>query len=95
MSAADRSEPNQTTMCVAGSKLCYDTAVNAGPHINTAFFDGGPALSQDGLTLLFGSARRNSLGVLDEDIYIATRETTAQPFGPARIWDPRSLSRLR
>ena len=31
--------------------------------------------------LLFGAARRNSLGQLDEDIYIATRETTSQPFG--------------
>ena len=88
LSAADRSEPNQTSTCVAGSKLCYDTAVNAGPHINTALFDGGPSLSQDGLTLLFGSARRNSLGVLDEDIYSATRETTAHPFGPAQNLGP-------
>ena len=51
-------------------------------------FDGGPELSEDGLTLLFGSARLNSLGQLDEDIYIATRETTAQPFGPARNLGP-------
>ena len=56
--------------------------VNAGPLINTANFEGGPSLSQDGLTLLFGAARQNSLGQLDEDIYIATRETTSQPFGP-------------
>jgi hypothetical protein len=86
LSAAERSEPNET--CDAGPKLCYDTPVNAGPNINTASFDGGPALSQDGLTLLFGSARRNSLGMLDEDIYIATRETSAQPFGPAQNLGP-------
>ena len=68
--------------------MCYDTPVNAGPLINTAMFEGGPSLSQDGLTLLFGAARRNSLGVLDEDIYIATRETTAQPFGPPQNLGP-------
>jgi Tol biopolymer transport system component len=68
--------------------LCYDAPVNAGPLINTSNFDGGPALSQDGLTLLFSSVRRNSLGRLDEDIYIATRETTAEPFGPANTLGP-------
>jgi Tol biopolymer transport system component len=34
--------------------------------------------------LLFGAARQNSLGQLDEDIYMATRQTTSQPFGPSR-----------
>jgi len=74
--------------CAAGHRLCYDLPVNAGPFINTQNFDGGPELSDDGLTLLFGSARLNSLGQLDEDIYIATRETTAQRFGPARNLGP-------
>jgi Tol biopolymer transport system component len=74
--------------CDAGEGLCYDVPVNAGPLINTSNFDGGPALSQDGLTLLFGSARRNSLGQLDEDLYVATRTTTAEPFGPAANLGP-------
>jgi Tol biopolymer transport system component len=68
--------------------LCYDTPVNAGPLINTALFEGGPFLSQDGLTLVFGAARRNSLGGLDEDIFVATRQTTADAFGPAQNLGP-------
>jgi hypothetical protein len=81
-SVAGQSGPQGTPDCAAGPRLCYDLPVNVGPLINTANFEGGPSLSQDGLTLLFGAARLNSLGQLDEDIYIATRETTAQPFDP-------------
>ena len=80
-SAAGQSGTQRVPDCAAGPRLCYDQPVNVGPLINTANFEGGPSLSQDGLTLLFGAARLNSLGQLDEDIYIATRETTAQPFG--------------
>ena len=83
-SAAGQSGPQGAPDCAAGPRLCYDLPVNVGPLINTANFEGGPSLSQDGLTLLFGAARLNSLGQLDEDIYIATRETTSQPFGPPR-----------
>ena len=88
LSAANHSGLKQTPACSAGRRLCYDTPVNAGPLINTALFEGGPSLSQDGLTLLFGAARRNSLGMLDEDIYVATRQTTAEPFGPAQNLGP-------
>ena len=86
--AANPSALNQAPACSAGPRLCYDTPVNAGPLINTALFEGGPSLSQDGLTLLFGAARRNSLGVLDEDIHMATRETTGEAFGPAQTLGP-------
>ena len=88
LSAANPSALNQAPACSAGPRLCYDTPVNAGPLINTALFEGGPSLSQDGLTLLFGAARRNSLGVLDEDIHMATRETTGEAFGPAQNLGP-------
>jgi hypothetical protein len=83
-SAAGQSEPRATPVCAAGPRLCYDPPVNVGPLINTANFEGGPFLSQDGLTLLFGAARQNSFGQLDEDIYVATRETTSESFGPPR-----------
>ena len=56
-SAAGQSGPQGAPDCAAGPRLCYDLPVNAGPLINTANFDGGPELSQDGLTLLFGAAR--------------------------------------
>ena len=82
LSASDRSAPPGAPDCEAGPTLCYNQPVNAGPLINTAKLDGGPSLSQDGLTLLLGAARVNSLGQLDEDIYIATREATSEPFGP-------------
>jgi len=83
-SAAGQSGPQGAPDCAAGPRLCYDQPVNAGSLINTRNFDGGPELSEDGLTLLFGSARLNSAGQLDEDIYIATREASSQPFGPPR-----------
>ena len=82
VSASSHSGLRRAPDCAAGPRLCYDSPVNAGPLINTANFEGGPSLSQDGLTLLFGAARQNSLGQLDEDIYMATRETISEPFGP-------------
>ena len=83
-SAAGQAGAQGPPDCAAGPGLCYDLPVNVGPLINTADFEGGPSLSPDGLTLLFGAARQNGLGQLDEDIYIATREMTSQPFGPPR-----------
>jgi hypothetical protein len=88
LSTANPAAVEQVPECSAGQRLCYDTPVNAGPLINTKLFEGGPSLSQDGLTLLFGAARRNRLGVLDEDIYMATRETTAEAFGLAQNLGP-------
>jgi hypothetical protein len=88
LAAANHPDLKQAPVCSAGPGLCYETPVNAGPLVNTALFEGGPSLSQDGLTLLFGAARRNSLGVLDEDIHLATRGTTAEAFGPAQKLGP-------
>jgi len=82
--AAGQSRPQGAPDCSAGPRLCYDQPVNAGSLINTRSFDGGPELSKDGLTLLFGSARVNSVGQLDEDIYIAMRQAISEPFGPPR-----------
>ena len=88
VSASSQSGPRRAPDCAAGPRLCYDVPVNAGTLINTADFEGGPSLSQDGLTLLFGAARQNRLGQLDEDIYIATRDTVAEPFGPPQNLGP-------
>jgi OmpA-OmpF porin, OOP family len=81
-------QASQRQGCEIGHGLCYDIPINAGPLINTGNFDGGPSLSQDGLTLFFGSARRNSLGRLDEDIYMAQRENHSQPFGAPQNLGP-------
>ena len=49
----------------------WSTPVNLGPTINTAFADGGPALSRDGTTLYFYSTRPGGVG--KEDLYVTTR----------------------
>jgi len=72
--------------CSAGQQLCYNEAVNLGPLINTSAFDGGPSISGDGLVLYFTSGRPGALGQADghydEDLYLTTRKTTSDPFGP-------------
>lgn len=44
---------------------------NLGPTVNSAFDDGGPALSADGTTLYFYSARPGGFGA--RDLYVITR----------------------
>ena len=61
-------EENQAPTCAAGRALVLRRADRTPARSSTPQrFEGGPALSQDGLTLLFGAARTNSLGQLDED----------------------------
>jgi hypothetical protein len=49
----------------------WSTPVNVGPSVNTIFFDGAPAISADGETLLFYSNRPGGLG--GNDLYMSTR----------------------
>jgi hypothetical protein len=49
----------------------WSTPVNVGPSVNTIFFDGAPALSSDGETLLFYSNRPGGFGA--NDLYMSTR----------------------
>ncbi len=49
----------------------WSTPVNLGPPVNTAFADGGPALSCDGTTLYFTSTRLGGFG--GRDLYVTTR----------------------
>jgi hypothetical protein len=49
----------------------WSTPVNVGPPVNTIYFDGAPALSADGETLLFYSNRPGGFGA--NDIYLSTR----------------------
>ncbi len=51
---------------------------NLGPEINSASNDGTPTISSDGLHLVFHSPR-----VGNAELYIASRESTDEPFGPA------------
>jgi Tol biopolymer transport system component len=49
----------------------WSTPVNVGPSVNTIYFDGAPALSADGETLLFYSNRPGGFGA--NDLYMSTR----------------------
>jgi Tol biopolymer transport system component len=63
----------------ASTSDSFGPPVNLGAAINTPFLDGGPDVSADGLTLVFNSDRPGGFG--QRDIYLATRATTADPFG--------------
>jgi hypothetical protein len=49
----------------------WSTPVNLGPPVNTTSFEGAPALSSDGQTLLFYSDRPGGFGA--NDLYMTTR----------------------
>lgn len=49
------------------------------PPVNGWFDDSGPCISDDGLTLYFASNRLGGSG--DFDIWVATRQTTEDPWG--------------
>ncbi|HMG18255.1 MAG TPA: hypothetical protein VK573_05985 [Gemmatimonadales bacterium] len=58
----------------ASTRDPWSTPVNLGPGINSAFFDGGPALSFRGTELYFQSAfRPENIGGPMFDIWVATR----------------------
>lgn len=59
----------------------FANPVNLGPDINSDKIDYNPWLSQDGLTLLFGSERA---GKPTSDLWIATRASRDEPFSPAQ-----------
>jgi len=55
--------------------------VNLGAPVNSGFLDSCPDVSADGLALFFISLRWGGLG--QADIYVTTRPTTHDPWGPA------------
>lgn len=56
------------------------------PAFNTAFNDGCPTLSRDGVTMYMASNRHNGR---DQDIWVATRDSEHAPWGePANVGAP-------
>jgi hypothetical protein len=53
--------------------------------VNSSSDDRNPFISQDGLTLVFDSLRPGGFSGGNPDLYIATRPTVVDPFGPAEI----------
>ncbi len=58
----------------------WSVPVNLGPMINSDRVDGGPTLSEDGLTLFFGSQRAGGAGL--NDIWVSQRARPADSWGP-------------
>ncbi len=57
----------------------WGTPVNLGPTVNSGFFEGGPAISSDGLELYFISDRPGGSGSFD--LWVTTRATPSDPWG--------------
>ena len=56
----------------------FGEPVNLGPTVNSSSNDLCPALTGDGLTLLFGSNRPGGIGA--GDVWISTRDSISDPF---------------
>ena len=78
--------------CSAGPPYCFDAPVHLDSPINTVGFEGGPALSSDGLELYFVSDRPGALGGPgDQDIYVTRRRSVKSAWGvPERVPPPIS-----
>jgi len=62
----------------------WGTPTNLGLTVNSAYFDGGPYITDDGLEFFFTSDRPGGLG--DHDIWMMKRVTTEDPWGePANL----------
>ncbi len=70
------------SMCLSVSQadFMFSRPVNLGASINSSSGEWCPSISADGLTLFFS---RQGGGLGPEDIYMATRATTSDPWGPA------------
>ncbi len=58
----------------------WSAPVNLGPVVNTVSSDGGPFITKNGRSLYFASNRSGSYG--GQDIWVAQRESTQDPWGP-------------
>jgi hypothetical protein len=58
----------------------WSAPINLGPTINSELNDFSPAISKDGLSLYFTSARTGGFG--SDDIYVSQRASTDDPWGP-------------
>jgi hypothetical protein len=64
----------------ANADFTFGEPTNLGPVVNSQFADGTPGISADGLEMYFNSTRPGGLG--QEDLWVTTRQTFADPWGP-------------
>jgi Tol biopolymer transport system component len=67
------------TTKVANADFTFGTPTSLGPIVNSSTGGNGPSISADGLSLYFDSDRPGGYG--NADIWVATRETTDDPWG--------------
>ena len=65
---------------VANADFTFGEPTNLGPTVNSTRGDYDPDLSKDGLSLFFGSDRPGGIG--DVDLWVTTRTTKDDPWGP-------------
>lgn len=78
-------------MMLVGSRavradFTFGEPMNLGPPVNSPQNDAGWSLSADGLSLYFISDREGGYGL--EDIWLSTRATTEEPWGPPENLGP-------
>ncbi len=65
----------------------WSPRISLGPVVNSAYSDGGPAISRDGLSLFFHSNRPGGAGSFD--LYVSQRESVDAPWGfPVNLGAP-------
>ncbi len=64
----------------AKADFIFGEPTNLGPNVNSSSSDYGVSISADGLSLFLDSDRPD---LADYDLYVATRETTEDEWGPA------------
>jgi hypothetical protein len=66
----------------AYADFTFGERVNLGPVVNSPYGDYDPYIAPDGLSLYFASTRPGGVGLTREDIYVTTRATVSDPWGP-------------
>jgi Tol biopolymer transport system component len=64
---------------VTKADFTFGEPINLGPTINSPSLDGTPSVTADGLSLFFNSQRSGGYG--HYDVWVSTRQTTADPWG--------------
>jgi hypothetical protein len=62
------------------AQFCFGEPENLGPVVNSSYWEGGPNISADGLTLFFASFRPGGEG--GDDLWMTTRTSVSSPWGP-------------
>ena len=76
-SGGHRGRPEATGSQETHTRLVFGTPIPLGPTVNSKACDWGPSISTDDLELYFDSRRSG-----DWDIWVTTRKTTADAWGP-------------